>query len=179
MRTLRDLDEEIERAERRLSARREHLNESLQSSRTRTRRSLASPQVLAAAFVAGFLIERLGRSAAPKSSAPQAKAAGGIAGIAAGLAAAALRAALSNPKLWESMRNAWARRAEAKIGMGYTVPAGAQGYADPAQRYPGKPDETTNIRAAELSGGMRQDTDEPGAPGGPRYGTSSATAAHR
>jgi hypothetical protein len=174
MRTLRDLDEEIERAERRLATRREHLNESLQSSRTRTRRSLASPPVLAAALVAGFLIERLGRAGASRRGAPQGKAAG-MAGIAAGLAAAALRAALSNPRLWTSVRNAWARRAEAK--MPYGLSAGAHDYTDPLQRHPGKPDVEAGFdsRDSVPAGSMPQDLG--GARSAGSSGASRAAAA--
>jgi hypothetical protein len=174
MRTLRDLDEEIERAERRLETRRQHLNESLQSSRTRTRRSLASPPVLAAALVAGFLIERLGRARGSRQGAPQGKAAG-MAGIAAGLAAAALRAALSNPRLWTSVRNAWARRAEAK--MPYGLSAGAHDYTDPLQRHPGKRDVEAafDSRDSVPAGGMPHDVGAARSAGSP--GASRAAAA--
>ena len=112
MRTLRDLDEKIGRAERRLAARREHLNASLASSRARTRVSLASPKVIAAAFVAGFVLDRLGRMR-PRSGESQHRGSA-VSGIVAGLAAAALRAALSNPRVWDSIRNAWARRGAAQ-----------------------------------------------------------------
>ncbi len=108
MRTLRDLEEKIGRAERRLAARREHLNASLASSRARTRVSLASPKVIAAAFVAGFVLDRLGRIR-PRSGRSQYQGSA-VSGIVAGLAAAALRAALANPRVWDSIRNAWARR---------------------------------------------------------------------
>ena len=61
MRKLRDLDEDIRRAERRLEARREELNLNLLVSRVRARRTLTSPGVLLGAVVAGFLVDRLGR----------------------------------------------------------------------------------------------------------------------
>jgi hypothetical protein len=109
MRTLRDLDDEIARAERRLAARREHLTESLQHSRARTRVSLASPKVLAAAFVVGFGLERLSRLRS-RGSRQQPRKGSSASGIVAGLAAAALRAAIGNPKVWETVRNAWSRR---------------------------------------------------------------------
>jgi hypothetical protein len=114
MRTLRDLDDQIGRAERRLAARREHLNLSLASSRRRTRVSLASPKVVAAAFVAGFLLERVTRMRPKKAKAPHQGS--GASGIVAGLAAAALKAALGNPKVWESVRGMWSRRKPMMMG---------------------------------------------------------------
>jgi hypothetical protein len=107
MRTLRDLDDEIARAERRLAARRKHLTTTLAVSRSRTRVSLASPKVLAAAFAAGFLLDRLGRVRRHGGRAQQRSASSGI--IAA-LAAAAVRAVLGNPKVWSTLRDMWARR---------------------------------------------------------------------
>jgi hypothetical protein len=158
MRTLRDLDDQIGRAERRLAARREHLNESLENSRARTRVSLASPKVLAAAFVTGFVLERLGRLR-PRGGRQRQASSG--AGIAAGLAAAALRSALGNPKLWDTVRGAWKRRTA-----GYTrrpvQPVLAWEKTLPGARDPGVP------------GGS-----ESAPPSRPAYGSSSATAAHR
>jgi hypothetical protein len=109
MRTLRDLDDEIGRAERRLAARREHLNESLTYSRSRTRVSLGSPKVLLGAFVAGFLLDRLARIRS-RTSRRQPRQGSAASGIAAALAAAAVRAVLGNPKAWSSLREMWARR---------------------------------------------------------------------
>ncbi|HZP86514.1 MAG TPA: hypothetical protein VFB54_06815 [Burkholderiales bacterium] len=108
MRKLHDLDEEIRRAEQRLEARRKELNLDLYVSRIRARRSLSSPHVLIGAVVVGFLIERLGRLRPSKHREP--KMASGMSGIVAGLAAAALRSALSNPSVWQSLRKMWQAR---------------------------------------------------------------------
>ena len=106
MRKLRDLDDEITRAERRLELRRDGVNASLYAARARGSRVLTSPGVLLGAVVFGFLIDRLGRLK-PKANKAQRS---GFSGIVAGLAAAALRSALSNPKAWQSIRNTFAGR---------------------------------------------------------------------
>lgn len=151
MRTLRDLDDQIGRAERRLAARREHLNESLESSRARTRVSLASPKVLAAAFVTGFVLERLGRLR-PRGGGRQRHASSG-AGIAAGLAAAALRAALANPKLWEALRGTWKRRAAGRarrpmLAWEKTLPGAREGDVAGASANPPPPRPTYGSASA-------------------------------
>jgi len=111
MRSLDDLDHEIRATEARLAERRLALNRDLQASRERTRRSLGSPGMLIGAFVAGFAIERLGRLR-PRRGANSAGSIQrtGVAGLAAGLGAAAVRAVLSNPQLWHSLQTMWARR---------------------------------------------------------------------
>lgn len=134
MRTLRDLDDEIGRAERRLAARRKHLNESLAVSRTRTRVSLASPKVLAAAFAAGFLLDRLGRLR-PRSKRAERKGSAGS-GIVAALAAAALRAVLGNPKVWSSLRDMWAKRSAVKWHEPVKAPAVRQASPAALERAP-------------------------------------------
>lgn len=108
MRKLKDLDEEIRRAERRLEARRDDLNLNLYVSRVRARRTLSSPQVLIGAVVAGFLLERLGRLKPRRAREQPARS--GMSGIVAGLAAAALRSAMSNPSVWQSLRQWWSSR---------------------------------------------------------------------
>lgn len=107
MRKLHDLDEEIARAERRLEVRRDELSERLDRLRNGTRRRLASPAVLMGALAAGFLIDRLGRL---KTRRAEGATKAGAAGVFAGLAAAALRAAIANPRVWESLRGAWRGR---------------------------------------------------------------------
>ncbi len=110
MRSLRDLDAEIRATELRLAHRRQELNRDLHLSRERTRRRLASPAMLMSAFVAGFVIERLGRIGRTRRSATATKQAGPMAGVMAGLAAAAVRAAVSNPQMWASARALWEKR---------------------------------------------------------------------
>jgi hypothetical protein len=117
MRSLDSLDDEIRETERRLALRRLELTAHLQSTRVRARRSLTSPGMLIGAVVAGFLIERLGRlRPARPAHAESAEAVKrtGIAGLAAGIGAAAVRAALSNPQLWHSAREMWARRSASR-----------------------------------------------------------------
>jgi hypothetical protein len=172
MRTLRDLDDEIGRAERRLQARREHLNESLSTSRARTRVSLGSPRLLAAAFVVGFLLERLGRMR-PRRGAQAGHASPG-AGIAAGLAAAALRAGLSNPKLWEAVRGAWSRRADAKLARAGDPSATPEPYA--AAPLAVAPETGARQVAGSAAGTDAELAHKAGTYG---YGTSSATSVHR
>ncbi len=116
MRSLRDLDAEIRATELRLARRRQELNHDLLVSRERTRRKLASPAMLMGAFVAGFVIERLGRIGRIRKSAPASKPGGPMAGVMAGLAAAAVRAAVSNPQLWASARALWEKRAAQRPG---------------------------------------------------------------
>jgi hypothetical protein len=172
MRTLRDLDDEIGRAERRLQARREHLNESLSTSRVRTRVSLGSPRMLLAAFAVGFVLERLGRMR-PRRSA-QAGQAGTGAGIAAGLAAAALRAGLSNPKLWEAVRSAWSRRADSKLARTQaSSPVPAPYAAPPLAAVP-----ETGARHVAGSG-ADMDAELAHKAGAYDYASSSGTSAHR
>ncbi len=108
MRRLRSLDAEIARTERRLEARRDDLNLDLFSCRVRARRAVASPKVLLGAVVAGFLIDRLGRLKPRRVRSRERGGAGS--GIIAGLAAAALRSVLANPQMWQTLREAWARR---------------------------------------------------------------------
>ena len=108
MRRLRSLDAEISRTERRLEARRDDLNLDLFACRVRARRAVASPKVLLGAVVAGFLIDRLGRLKPRRSHSRDRGGAGS--GIIAGLAAAALRSVLANPQMWQTLREAWARR---------------------------------------------------------------------
>lgn len=113
MLSIHDLDEEIRQAEQRLEHRREALNWNLYTSRERTTRSLTSPGMLIGALLAGFLVERLGRSQ-PAHDGDGATNGGavsvqrtGIAGLAAGLGAAAFRSALRNPQVWNSVRDLW------------------------------------------------------------------------
>ena len=110
MRSLRDLDAEIRATELRLAHRRQELNRDLLVSRERTRRKLASPAMLMSAFVAGFVIERLGRIGRIRKSSTASKQGGPMAGVMAGLAAAAVRAAVSNPQMWASARALWEKR---------------------------------------------------------------------
>jgi hypothetical protein len=134
MRTLRDLDDEIGRAERRLAARRKHLSESFAVSRSRTRVSLASPKILAAAFAVGFLLDRLGRlrSRAARSQ----RQASASSGIAAALAAAALRAVLGNPKLWAALRDRWARRSANAAYQPLNAPVARESHPAALERAP-------------------------------------------
>jgi len=115
MRSLDSLDDEIRETERRLALRRVELSAHLQTSRERARRSLTSPGMLIGAVVAGFVIERLGRlrPARPAQTEETFKRTG-MAGLAAGIGAAALRTALSNPQLWHSAREMWARRSASR-----------------------------------------------------------------
>jgi len=114
MRSLESLDDEIRETERRLALRRLELSANLHASRERARRSLTSPGMLIGAVVAGFVIERLGRlrSSRPARSQEQGRSgmSGGMSGLAAGIGAAAVRAVMSNPQLWHSARELWARR---------------------------------------------------------------------
>jgi len=110
MRSLHDLDAEIRATELRLATRRQELNRDLRVSRERTRRTLASPAMLVGALVSGFVLERIGRVRRVRKSA-RAKGGGGrMAGLVAGLGAAALRMAVANPQVWKSARALWERR---------------------------------------------------------------------
>ncbi len=111
MRSLHDLDAEIRATEGRLEQRRLDLRRDLSASRERTRRGLASPGMLMTALVLGFSIERLGRlRRAHRTVNAGTMQRTGMAGLAAGLGAAAVRTVLANPALWQSMRALWAQR---------------------------------------------------------------------
>lgn len=115
MRKLTDIDHEIYRAEKRLAHLRDELNVNLETSRLRARRTLSSPRVLLSAVVAGFLLDRLSRRKPHRGEDRRARGSSGMAGIAAGLAAAALRAAVSNPSMWRNAKHWWdTRKAEAQ-----------------------------------------------------------------
>jgi hypothetical protein len=109
MRRLRDLDEEIARAERRLETRRDALSDRLYDVRQCGRRALAAPGTLFGALVFGFLVDRVGRLRRNPQPAHRA----GVAGLLAGLAAAALRGAIANPKLWQALQARWRGRPQA------------------------------------------------------------------
>lgn len=114
MRKLRDIDHEIQRAERRLATLRDELNINLQASRARARRTLSSPQMLLSALAAGFLLDRMSRRKSDHNEGRRTRGSG-MSGVVAGLAAAALRAAISNPSLWRSACQWWgARKAPAR-----------------------------------------------------------------
>jgi hypothetical protein len=118
MRKLHDLDDEIGRAERRIELHRDGLSANMHAARVRGNRTLTSPSVLLGAVVFGFLVDRLGRlKPKPRADKPPKS---GVNGIVAGLAAAALRSALSNPKTWQSMRDAFGRRKQ--IGTARELP---------------------------------------------------------
>jgi hypothetical protein len=114
MRSLDSLDDEIRETERRLALRRLELTTHLQTTRERARRSLTSPGMLIGAVVTGFVIERLGRLRPARPAQADAVTRTGMAGLAAGIGAAAVRAALSNPQLWHSAREMWTRRSASR-----------------------------------------------------------------
>lgn len=136
MRSLHDLDAEIRATELRLAQRRQELNRDLQVSRERTRRTLASPAMLVGALVTGFVIERLGRVRRVRKTAPRSSGGGRMAGLAAGLGAAALRMAVSNPQLWRSARTFWEKRMAQRHGGGFPHAAQAPYDAREDVRYP-------------------------------------------
>lgn len=109
MRKLRDIDDEIHRAEERLAILRDDLNVNLQASRLRARRTLSSPQVLFGAVAAGFLLDRLSRRKRHRGPERRARSSS-MSGIVAGVAAAALRAAISNPSMWRNVKQWWGER---------------------------------------------------------------------
>lgn len=110
MRSLQDLDTEIRATEARLAQRRFDLGRDLSRSRERTRNRLASPAMLLGALAAGFALERLGRLRPRRGADAAAIQRTGIAGLSAGLGAALVRAALSNPGMWQSLHAAWEHR---------------------------------------------------------------------
>jgi hypothetical protein len=109
MRKLRDLDEEIARVERRLEAGRDALSDRLYDARLCARRTVSAPGALVGALAFGFIIDRLGRLR--RRGAQRAQRAS-MAGLVAGLAAAALRGAIANPRLWQALQARWRGRAQ-------------------------------------------------------------------
>jgi hypothetical protein len=107
MRKLRDLDEEIARAERRLETRRDALSDSLYGARLCARRAMSAPKTLLGALALGFMIDRLGRL---RSGGTRTAHRAGIAGLLAGLGAAALRGVIANPGLWQALESRWRGR---------------------------------------------------------------------
>lgn len=107
MRKLRDLDEEIARAERRVEARRDGLSDSLYDVRLCVRRAMSAPRTLFGALAFGFVIDRLGRLRRRGAAVPHRV---GVAGLVAGLAAAALRGAIANPSVWQALQARWRGR---------------------------------------------------------------------
>lgn len=116
MRSLQDLDTEILATEARLAQRRLDLGRDLSRSRERTRNRLASPGMLLGALAAGFAVERLGRLRPRRGADAAAIQRTGIAGLSAGLGAALVRAALSNPGMWQSLHAAWEHRRARRSG---------------------------------------------------------------
>lgn len=112
MRKLSDIDDEIHRAEQRLAILRDDLNVNLQASRLRARRTLSSPRVLFGAVAAGFLLDRMSRRKRHRGPERRGRSSG-MSGIIAGVAAAALRAAISNPSMWRDVKQWWSARNEA------------------------------------------------------------------
>lgn len=109
MHKLTDLDREIYRAERRLNTLRDELNVNLEASRLGVWKKLSSPKALLGAVAVGFLLDRMSRRKKHVGDAGGMRASG-MSGIAAGLAAAALRAAISNPSMWRGVRQWWSTR---------------------------------------------------------------------
>jgi hypothetical protein len=108
MRRLRDLDEEIARAEARIGRRRDGLARAFKAARHNGRRAMASAPLLGAAFLAGFLLERLGSR---RRHAPREPQKSGARGLIAGLAAVVARAAISNASVWAGpLFRRWAER---------------------------------------------------------------------
>jgi hypothetical protein len=113
MRGLRELDRDITNVENRVGQQRDALLRSLHTTRLSARRRLATPPVLGAAFVAGFLLERLSASR-ERDTAPAPQKAGAV-GLMTGLAVALARAAIGSASVWAGpLFRRWAERERAE-----------------------------------------------------------------
>jgi hypothetical protein len=109
MRRLRELDREIANVENRVGEQRDALLRALHATRLSARQALATPPVLGAAFVAGFLLERLSASRERHTAAAPQKA--GAFGLMTGLVMALARAAIGSASVWAGpLFRRWAER---------------------------------------------------------------------